>query len=144
LHKTLFVAHFLVIAACGQSAPEVRVEGAWIAPAGTTAAAYLALVNHGGPDRLLSVAAPGVGTASVHQSSMDGGVMRMRPMRDGLAIGQGARVALQPMGTHVMIEQLARPLAAGDKVTLTLRFERQGEVAVSAEVRAAGHDGMAH
>ena len=37
-----------------------------------------------------------------------------------------------------MIDQPVRPLRPGDNAMLTLRFERQGEVEVTAPIRAPG------
>jgi hypothetical protein len=53
-------------------------------------------------------------------------------------------VALAPGGLHVMLIGLTRPLAAGERVPLTLRFERAGAVTVEAEVQAAGARGAGH
>ena len=132
----------LTLAACHPRPPSITVREAWVAPAGSSAAAYATIVNPGGKDQLLSVEAPGTGPATLHESRMDGGVMRMRALPNGLPVPDGGTVTLAPMGLHVMIMPLAHPLHAGEHVPLTFRFQRQGAVEVSAEVRAAA--GMAH
>jgi len=100
----------------------------------TSAAVYFTLVSSGGRDRLLSVDAGGIGIASLHETGMDGDIMRMRPIQEGIEIPTRGRVRLSANGRHVMIQDLARPLTAGSNVRLTLRFERQGEVAINAPV----------
>jgi len=99
----------------------------------TSAAAYFTLANSGGRDRLVSIKAP-VGKASLHETSMAGGIMRMRELSEGIEVPAGATVRLSPSGKHVMIEGLAKPLAAGSSIRLTLTFERQGKVTIIAPV----------
>ena len=53
---------------------------------------------------------------------------------DGIEVPAKGQVRLTANGKHVMIQDLAQPLAAGSNVRLTLRFERQGDVAISAPV----------
>ena len=61
---------------------------------------------------------------------------------ESLSLPAGQRVELKPGGYHVMLEGLARPLAAGDKVPLTFTIEdRSGKrttLEVKAEVRPLG------
>lgn len=133
-------ASFLLLAAALTSAcqseadPLVTVSDARVIALPTSAAAYFTLANSGGSDRLQSVEAQGVGRASLHQTSMDGGIMRMRALPEGIEIPARGRVSLAPSGRHVMIQGLARPLAPGSQVRLNLRFERQGAVAIGARV----------
>jgi copper(I)-binding protein len=70
--------------------------------------------------------------------SVDGGVMRMRALQGGIEISSGQTVALAPSGTHIMLEGLSTPLAAGTRTEARLRFERTGEVRVPVSVEAAG------
>lgn len=80
----------------------------------------------------------------MHSSSNEGGIARMRPLADGLTIPGGATVNLAPGGNHVMLEQLKRPLKAGEKVPLTLSFERSGVRRIEAQVgMTAPDDGAA-
>lgn len=133
-------ASFMLLAAVALSAcqseadPLVTVSDARVVALPTSAAAYFTLANSGGRDRLLSVDAAGVGQASIHQTSMNGGIMRMRALPQGIEIPAQGRVLLSPSGRHVMIQGIARPLAPGSDVRLNLRFERQGIVAISAKV----------
>ncbi len=47
----------------------------------------------------------------------------------------GTTVALEPGGYHIMLMELAKPLVVGEKVKVTLTFEKAGDVVVEAEVR---------
>ena len=119
-------------------AAAIRVSDAWVAPGANNAALYLTIDNDGGGDRLMSIDAKGLGAITLHQSSMDGGVMRMRALPGGIAVAAHGQTKLAPMGLHAMIEPLAHPLRPGDEAMLTLRFERQGEVEVTAPIRKPG------
>lgn len=89
---------------------------------------FIDLKNTGSqPDRLLKATAPGVGRVELHEMKMQGDVMQMREL-DGIAIAPGATVRMAPGGLHLMLMQLAKPLAAGDKLPITLTFERAGSV----------------
>ena len=121
-----------------EEAAAIRVSEAWVAPTATTAALYLTIDNDGGADRLTAIDGKELGPVTLHQSSNDGGVMRMRALPGGIAVAPHGQTKLAPMGFHAMIERPARPLRPGDSAMLTLRFERQGEVEVTAPVRAPG------
>lgn len=132
----------LLLAACSGGAPDIVVEEAWAAasaPGQRTGAAYLTIANRGdGADRLLAVTSDAAASASLHRSSMEGGIARMRPIADGIAVEAGDRAILRPGGAHVMLTGLERPLGAGEMIALRLRFERSGERQVTAAIRAAG------
>jgi copper(I)-binding protein len=73
--------------------------------------------------------------------SMNNGVMRMRPVDGGLTIDPGKTVKLAPSGYHLMIMDLKSPLKQGDKLPLTLQFEKAGKVAVTLDVQGVGAQG---
>jgi len=121
------------------SAGRVVVTGAWsrpTPPGAPTAVGYLTIANQGhAPDRLMSADSPATGTLSLHQMSMAGGIMRMRPMVGGLAIAPGATVTLDPNGDHLMFEGLKRAFKSGDQVPAVLHFQHAGAVRVRFVVR---------
>ena len=120
-----------------EQAPAIRVSGATVVPGPSSAAIYLTIVNAGGSDTLTAISAKGLGTITLHQSQNDGGVMRMREVAT-ISVPAEGEVKLAPMGLHGMIAPLAHPLRPGDSSMLTLHFERQGEVELTAPIRAAG------
>ena len=65
------------------------------------------------------------------------GVMRMRPLPDGLAIPAGQSIALQPGGIHLMLLELNREPAAGETLQLSLEFADGQKRSIEAEVRQA-------
>lgn len=105
----------------------------------TVSGAYMTLINDGSTaDRLVSVSASWAGMIQIHQSSTDGGVMRMREMPDGVPVPARSRVELKPRGMHLMIMQLSAPLEAGRSMPLLLQFEKAGTVKVTLRVEPAG------
>jgi copper(I)-binding protein len=69
---------------------------------------------------------------------MDNGVMKMRPIDKGLVIEPGKIVKLAPGGYHLMMFDLKAPLKQGDKVPVTLQFEKAGKVSISLDVQSLG------
>jgi periplasmic copper chaperone A len=68
---------------------------------------YLTIENKGtAPDRLIGSSADIAGSVQVHEMSMDKGVMKMRPLENGLAIEPGKTVKLTPGGYHLMMMDL--------------------------------------
>lgn len=134
--RSIFLAFLIAAtASCAEPDPRIAVTDAWVRATPSAAAAYFTIANQGGADRLVGVDAAGTGRASLHETSMGDGIMRMRPLTDGLELPADGTVELKPMGTHVMIEELSRPLRAGDNVDLTLRFARHADLRITAEVR---------
>jgi copper(I)-binding protein len=103
------------------------------------AGGYLTITNKGtAPDRLLSFSTDLADQPEVHEMKEEGGVMKMRPLKAGLAIPPGATVRLEPGGYHLMLLKLKKPLVEGQRFKATLMFEKAGPVELEFEVRAIG------
>ena len=72
---------------------------------------------------------------------MSNGVMKMRPLEKGLEIAPGKTVKLAPGGYHVMLMDLKGQLKQGEKLPITLEFEKAGKVTVSFDVEGVGAKG---
>ena len=70
--------------------------------------------------------------------TMEGGVMKMRPVEGGLEIKPGETVTLAPSGFHVMFRDLKHPLEQGKTVKATLKFDKAGSVDVEYPILAVG------
>ncbi|MBX9715353.1 MAG: copper chaperone PCu(A)C [Burkholderiaceae bacterium] len=99
----------------------------------TVGGGYLKLANKGAADRLVSASSPAAGAVEIHTMSMEGDVMKMRQV-DAIELATGQTVELKPGGYHLMLMGLKAPLKAGDKLPLTLKFEKAGEVVVTINV----------
>lgn len=138
--KSTLLFAVLLLASCkpASAPPAVSVDGAWAratVPGQSGSAAYFTIRNAGGEDKLLTVSSPAA-DASLHSTSMDNGVMRMRPL-EALDIPAKGTVELKPGGTHVMLMGLKQPLSAGATLALDLKFQKSGERHVTAEIRPA-------
>jgi len=92
-------------------------------------AGFLHIINDGDEDDvLLSASAVFAARAEIHETRNDGGVMRMRPLPQGLGIAANARVALQPGGAHLMFFGVGDINPEGEEVVLN--FARHGAVTV--------------
>jgi hypothetical protein len=108
------------------------------------AGGYLTIENKGtAADRLIRGSGEIAGKIEVHEMAMNDGVMKMRPLDKGLAIEPGKTVKLAPGGYHLMMFDLKNPLKQGDKVPVTLEFEKAGKVTVSFDVEGIGAQGPA-
>jgi copper(I)-binding protein len=119
----------------------VTVAHPWVraAPEGATlSSAYLEIkTDKHTADRLVSVASPVAGRTEIHSETMEGGVMKLRPL-DGLNLTPGESHVLKPSGEHIMLLDLKQPLKEGDLVELTLNFEKAGPIGMEATVEPAG------
>ena len=105
----------------------------------SVAAGYLSIKNTGAAaDRLVSGSSDAAAKFEVHEMSMDGGIMKMRPIQGGLEIKPGETVELKPQGLHIMFVGLKKPLKQGDHVKATLVFEKAGKVDVEFDVTGMG------
>jgi copper(I)-binding protein len=105
-------------------------------------AGYFTIENKGATaDKLVGVSGDVSSRIEVHEMSMNNGVMKMRPVDGGLTIDPGKTVKLAPSGYHLMIMDLKSPLKQGDKLPLTLQFEKAGKVAVTLDVQGVGAQG---
>ncbi len=131
-------ARVAVTGSAAASSVTLAVMDAWARPAdsGATSAAYLVLANRGTTaDTVVGVVTEAAESATVHQTMQHEGTMHMSAVST-LLIPAGAEVSLAPLGTHVMLHRLRRPLRAGDTVTFGLALASRDTLLVSAVTRA--------
>jgi periplasmic copper chaperone A len=105
---------------------------------------YLTIENKGAtPDRLIGGLADVASNVQVHEMAVNNGVMTMRPLDKGLTIEPGKTVKLAPGGYHLMLLDLKSPLRQGDKLPVTLEFEKAGKVKLTFDVQGVGAQGPA-
>ncbi|MCJ2063768.1 DUF1775 domain-containing protein [Methylobacterium sp. J-088] len=129
-----------------QAAPikagDLTIETPWLraTPNGAkVAGGYVRITNTGStPDVLTGAAVPFAKSGDIHSMSMEGGVMKMAPVSEGLTIKPGETVELKPGGYHLMFEGLTGAPKAGDTVAGTLTFQRAGTVPVTFSVAPIG------
>ncbi len=102
---------------------------------------YITIVNTGAEaDRLISASSAFARTVSLHEMKMDGAMMKMAEMPDGIEIPAGGTVNLAPGGLHMMFIGLTQPFVEGQSVPVTLVFEKAGTVEIQLTVGAINAD----
>ena len=105
----------------------------------TTAAGYMKITNTGAmPDRLIGEASDIARSVEVHETTLENGIARMRPVKNGVEIKPGETVELKPGSQHVMFIGVKKALSAGDQIKATLTFENAGTVDIEYDVLAIG------
>ena len=101
------------------------------------AAGYLTVENKGSEDdRLVKVTAEIAPVVQLHTMKMDGDIMKMIELPEGIPVPAGQFVELKPKSLHIMFMKLAKPVAEGEMFKGTLTFEKAGTVGVNFEVLA--------
>jgi periplasmic copper chaperone A len=144
LMRALTVVAFLLAGVCVAVAEQSGAGGVTVAnvwaratPGGAKNSVVYMTINakSGAADRLVAARSDAAQGVELHTSIHGGGVTKMRRL-DALEIPGGESVELRPGGHHLMVLDLMQPLKAGDRLKLTLVFEKAGEIAVEAHVRA--------
>ena len=105
---------------------EMMIQDGWVRAvedvSGGTAA-YFILHNGTESDRsLIAVEAEIADRAELHESRLEDGLLRMRPV-DNIPVASNSSVELAPGGYHVMLLDLRQPLSAGDSVEIILHLD---------------------
>jgi periplasmic copper chaperone A len=150
----------LLLAACGSDVapgPRITAEDAWARPASAlagmtastgaeesdtgharsgTGAVFMRLVNAGGEsDRLLSAETEVAEVVEIHATRIEGDVMQMQLLPQGLEIPARSEVELKPGGYHIMLIGLKRDLVEDDVIPVVLHLEKTGTMTLEARVR---------
>jgi copper(I)-binding protein len=106
------------------------------------AGGYLKITNNGATtDRFVGAKSEPTDHVEIHEMSMSDGVMKMRPLPNGLEIKPGETVELKSGGYHLMFVDLKQPLKQGDTFKARLQFEKAGSLDVDFNVNALGATG---
>jgi uncharacterized protein YcnI/copper(I)-binding protein len=99
---------------------------------------YFTVKNSGtADDRLVSVTSPASGKVALHEMTMKDNVMTMREVKGGILVEAGKTLSLDDADLHLMFEQVKVPFKKGDKVPVTLTFEKAGSVDLVLQVLSA-------
>ena len=100
---------------------------------------YMKITNSGtAPDRLVGGTTDISRRFEVHEMKMEDGVMKMRPVANGLEIKPGQTVTFDPSGYHVMFVDLKKQLVQGERFKATLEFAKAGKIDVDFAIEGIG------
>lgn len=121
--------------------PRLEVVDAWAHTAvltdanASTSAAYMTIRNTGKvEDRLIAASSDFAQFVELHTTEERNGVMMMAPVK-AVVIPARGQAELKPGGLHVMFIKIKHGLNAGDKITLTLEFEKSGKMELEITAR---------
>jgi copper(I)-binding protein len=158
LSQTIVLALLMgMLLACGSetaSGPKIKADAVWARPAvatgGTsgesgqggmdhskmgTGAVFMTLVNEGSEaDRLLAARTAVAEVAEIHETRLEGDVVKMQLLPDGLEVPAEGKVELKPGGYHIMLIGIQRDLNVDDEFTVDLEFEKSAPMAVDVVV----------
>jgi copper(I)-binding protein len=124
----------VVVSANGSAAETLAIQKPWsraTAPGQSVGAGYVTIVNQSGTeDRLMAVTTDISTEVQLHTTSMEGGVMRMRQVVDGIVVPANGSVELKPRGLHIMFVGLKAPLEANATFLAELQFQKAGTMTV--------------
>jgi len=140
------LAGAMLLASNAWSQVKVTAPWAWVTMPGQNSGAAYMRIESEHKAILLGADSPAAKTTGIHESKMDGEVMRMRAIPK-LDLPAGKTVEFRPGGYHLMLTGLKQPLNKGDVVQIHLKFEASDKsvktVEVLAEVRDAPPDAPA-
>lgn len=97
---------------------------------------YMTIHNSGETaDRLISGKADFADRVEIHEMKMEGDVMKMRQLADGLEIPAGGEVELKPGGYHIMFIGIDSQFKDGETRSATLTFEKAGSIDIDFQVQ---------
>ena len=150
LRPLLAALLFAATCAHAQSKGDLQLEKPWARatpPGAAVGGGYLVIRNKGAAgDRLVGASSPASARMEMHEMAMEKDIMRMREVK-GIDVPAKGAAELKPGGFHLMFMELKAPLKAGDKVPVTLKFEKAGEVKAEFAVESMGgaqHGGGKH
>jgi len=101
---------------------------------GETTGAFMTIKNNSGQDdRLIGAASDVADMVQVHETTVENNVMSMREVA-AIDIPAGQAVELKHGSYHIMLMNLRQDLKDGQMITITLKFEKAGDVPVSVMV----------
>lgn len=139
--KIIAIAAAFALAASSALAADLEISGAFMRASPKVAnagAGFLTIKNSGTQDDKLVAAEADISKiVELHTHVKDGEIMRMRKV-ESIAVPAGGVAELKPGADHVMFINLHKPLAEGDKVAVTLVFEKAGRKSVEMPVMSVG------
>ena len=104
-------------------------------PGMKTASGYLVVKNKGDESEyLVNIESLFSKNIELHEMSMEGDVMKMKKLSNGLEIPSGEEIELKPGGFHIMFKNLNKELLTGSKEKAILHFKNTGKIIVSFEI----------
>ncbi len=112
---------------------EISIEDHWarVTPSGS-GSVYMEIINSSNEDdRLLSASSDQAGMVMIHRSIRDGDISKMIHVHDGVFVPKKNSIKLKPGDYHLMLMNVNEDLKLGDKITVTLNFEKNDSITIN-------------
>ena len=112
---------------------EISIEDHWarVTPSGS-GSVYMEIINSSNEDdRLLTASSDQAGMVMIHRSIRDGDISKMIHVHDGIFVPKKSSVKLKPGDYHLMLMNVNEDLTLGDKITVTLNFEKSNSITIN-------------
>jgi periplasmic copper chaperone A len=133
-------AAVIAVAGCGGGSSSARIEAtdAWArtTPPGVSVGVVYMEVTSSAADALVGASVdPSIAAkVELHTNTTSGDMSSMQPVAS-MPVAPDAAIELDPLGSHLMLVDLAGPLTKGERFDVTLHFRTAGDDQVSVEVR---------
>jgi periplasmic copper chaperone A len=118
------------------SGPKIKIENPWTLAGESEPAAFMTIHNCGNEDDALVKAASNLGgTTTLMSSGVKDGKFAMSDVTQ-VAIPAGKKVEFKSNSYHVMFKGPAQTIKDGDRVELTLSFQKAGDIQVTSRVKS--------
>ena len=101
---------------------------------GQVSAAFMEIKNKGAADKIISANCDCAKATELHDMKMADGKMIMAQV-PAMEVPANGELKLKPGSYHIMLIGLNRPLAAGETLPIKVKFEKAGEVTLSAKIK---------
>lgn len=149
LKSTLFAGFAALSFATAAFGGDIMIDDPYARASGMSAkagAAFFTIHNHGAEaDRLVAATSEISKVTELHtHRDMGDGIMKMVHVEEGFEVPAQGSHSLARGGDHVMFMGLNAPMTQGDVVSVTLTFEKAGDIVVEIPVDLERTDAMAH
>ncbi len=120
-----------------QTSAGIQIDGAWVRTAvpGQQGTGGFMKITAKQDMTLVGISSPVAGVSEVHEMSMDGGVMKMRALPNGIDLPAGKTVELKPGGMHLMLMDLKQALTKDSTIPVTLMFKDKAGKDLKMEIK---------
>lgn len=128
----------LVISAGMAFSQDIQIEHQYAraaSPIAKTGAVFMHIMNMGEEDdQMVSAITTVAKKVELHTHIIEDGVAKMREVEGGFAIPAGGATMLERGGLHVMLMGLTQRFVQGEVISLTLVFEKAGEITIEVPI----------
>ena len=133
MKKLSFLLIFFSLVVLGNANAHIEVSNSWarLIPNGM-GALFLEIQNsHPESDILTQASSPNARSVMIHQTERKNNITSMKHLMKGINIPANGNISLKPGSYHIMLSGLDKDLKLGDKIEVTLEFNKNESITVT-------------